>query len=91
MRAIRPPRMQVVLMLVGLLAVAWAWPTIAAQSADQDRRLHNLESIGAERRLAVLENRLDNIETVGKGILIAVAAQLLLSGLQMRPRGRREG
>lgn len=78
------------LVLVGLLAVAWGWPRLAAQSTDHDRRIDRLENIQAERRLSVLESRLDSIETVGKGILIAVAAQLLLSGLQLRPTGRRE-
>jgi len=61
-----------------LLTILAGWLTfvaLRAQSADMDYR------ISTEGRMARLEARLDSIDAILKGVLIAVAGQLLISGV----------
>lgn len=44
---------------------------------------------GVENNVSVLQARLEDIESVGKGILILVAGQLVISGLNIRRRNAR--
>lgn len=55
-----------------------------ARAQDLERRLDNLEAVQSERRLTAIETRLETIDSVGKGILVIVAAQLLLQGLGLK-------
>lgn len=52
------------------------------------RRIQNLEGAHADNRMTAIETRLDTLEYIGKGILVIVAAQLVLNGLNLR--GRKE-
>lgn len=63
--------------------------TVSAWSQTQDeleRRIHAQENINADVRLTRLETRLDGIQNIGAGILIIVAAQLVMNGLNLRAR-----
>lgn len=53
---------------------------------DLERRLQEQEAVHADRRLSVIETRLDSIEFLGRGILLTVAGQLVLNGLAFRRR-----
>ena len=65
-----------------------------SRAQDLDRRVVTLEDAHADRRLSVIETRLDSIEYLGKGILLAVASQLAINGFngfQLRRRFRPRG
>ncbi len=59
---------------------------LVGQTADLERRVAEQESIHADRRLSVIETRLDSIEFLGRGILLTVGGQLLLNGLALKRR-----
>jgi hypothetical protein len=66
-----------------LLGIVWVTP---GRGQDLDRRVQTLEEAHPDRRLSVIETRLDSIEYIGKGILVVVLAQLALKGLEFRGR-----
>ena len=73
----------------GLTAFALSWMLILyhpimAQYDYIDRRLTAIESVNADRRLSVLESRLDGIESVGHAIMVGVGIQLILTGLAFK-------
>lgn len=90
MRCLRGRRLVMPWCLLSFLCgIAWgSWQVTipSAQSLDVERRLNALEEIKTDKRLAVLESRLDSLETVGRGTLMAVVTQLLLSGIEIRRR-----
>lgn len=75
--------------ILGTILLAW---TVALHSQDDlTRRLTALEAVDIAVRIKVLEtqqatlaSRLDSIESLGRGILLAVSVQLLVSGLSYR-------
>jgi len=66
------------LILLGLLSSG------VGRTQELDRRVQKLEDDHADRRLVLIELRLDNIEFLGKGILLAVIGQLVLHGWELR-------
>ena len=73
---------------IGLVAVCYGWSAMAQPVTDIERRLSVLEAVDIASRLAVLEQRMNGLDTIGRGILIAVAAQLLVSGFQLHSQRR---
>lgn len=73
-----------------------AWGTVAAllvmgaidikAQADIERRVAAIEDVHPDRRLSIVETRLDSIEFLGKAILTGVIGQLVLQGLNFRSR-----
>lgn len=58
-----------------------------ARAQDLERRVDNLEAVQADRRLSIMETRIDTIDGVGKGILVVVATQLILQAFGLKRRG----
>lgn len=69
---------------VGIL-LAMGAIDIRAQ-ADIERRITEIEQVHPDRRLSIVETRLDSIEFLGKAILTGVIGQLVLQGLNFRSR-----
>ncbi len=74
-------------LLIGwiLCGVGYTYHPLFAQT-DVERRVKELEEVHSDRRLSVVETRLDSIEFLGKAILTGVIGQLVLQGLNFRIR-----
>lgn len=68
-----------------VLGVGWGYHPLNAQS-DGDRRIKDLEEVHSDRRISVVETRLDSIEFLAKIILTGVIGQLVLQGMNFRTR-----
>lgn len=71
-------------LLVGLAVLGWVQWTAAQSDPAMERRMQAMESMQIERRLTAMETRLESIETIGRGVIVVVVAQLVLGGLAMR-------
>jgi hypothetical protein len=79
---------RVCIAIVGVLvAVAVAY----GQTSDLERRIDRLEDMRPDARLTAIETRLNTLEDVGKGILIALGVQILLSGLSLKAGTGKKG
>lgn len=70
-----------------VLALTLVMPVLA-QPTDVERRVTSLENLRPDARLSQIETRLDTIERVMWGILVAVATQIVVGGLTFK-RGQR--
>lgn len=79
------------LIVLGLVIPFWiSWPSFAASlQPDLERRLSIVEDARPDARLSAIEARLNNIESVMQGLLVAVAAQIIVSGFQIPSTLRR--
>lgn len=68
---------------LAVAGAAWLWAAVT-MAQDIDRRLERLEDTHADVRLAKLETRLESIDAVLKGVLIAVVVQIVVSGIGLR-------
>ena len=70
--------------LLGLLASVLLIAPLRGQ--DIERRVSELEQAHPDRRLSVIEAKLENLDFIGRGVLIAVGGQLILTVFDLRSR-----
>lgn len=72
-------------MMVSLVSLNYV--RVRGQSTvDLERRMTSMEEVKADKRISIVETRLDNIEFLGKTILTGVFGQLMLQVLNFRRR-----